>query len=131
MTDEQARESSSGRLHGGLTVRVSRRSTKGEQPTKGEQRMKGEQRIEQTLSVALIWAATARRIGAGFSVALMLMAGLAAPSMAQSSLDRDLGIVRACGADVWRLCSDVLPDVGFARRRAAICSTALPTVNAT
>ena len=51
-------------------------------------------------------------IGAGLSVALMLMAGVAAPSMAEERLDKDFGIIRACASDVWRLCSDVLPDVG-------------------
>ena len=51
-------------------------------------------------------------IGAGLSVALMLMAGVAAPSMAEDGLEQDLGIIRACGSDVWSLCSSVLPDVG-------------------
>ena len=43
---------------------------------------------------------------------LMLIAGAAAPSMAQEGFSEDLGIVRACADDVWSLCSDVLPDVG-------------------
>ena len=51
-------------------------------------------------------------IGAGLSVALMLMAGVVAPSMAEDSLEQDLGIIRACGSDIWSLCSGVLPDVG-------------------
>lgn len=55
--------------------------------------------------------ARTRLTGAGLSVALMLIAGAAAPSMAEDRLDKDLGIIRACGADVWRLCSDELPDV--------------------
>ena len=42
----------------------------------------------------------------------MLIAGAAAPSMAQEGFSEDLGIVRACADDVWSLCSDVLPDVG-------------------
>jgi hypothetical protein len=42
----------------------------------------------------------------------MLMAGVAAPSMAQDRLDQDFGVIRACGSDVWHLCSDVLPDIG-------------------
>ena len=51
-------------------------------------------------------------IGAVLSVAPMLMAGVAAPSMAQDRLDQDFGVIRACGSDVWHLCSDVLPDIG-------------------
>ena len=50
-------------------------------------------------------------IGTGLSVALMLMAGVVAPSMAEDSLEQDFGIIRACGSDVWSLCSGVLPDV--------------------
>jgi hypothetical protein len=42
----------------------------------------------------------------------MLVAGMAAPSMAQAGFSEDLGIIKACGSDVWSLCSDVLPDVG-------------------
>ena len=42
----------------------------------------------------------------------MLIAGAAAPSMAQEGFSEDLGVVRACTGDVWRLCSDVLPDIG-------------------
>jgi hypothetical protein len=49
-------------------------------------------------------------VGAGLSAALVLMP--TAPLMAEDSLDQDLGVIRACGADMWRLCSDVLPDVG-------------------
>ena len=54
-------------------------------------------------------AAKARLVGAG--LALMLMAGAAAPSMAQEGFSADLGVMRACGGDIWSLCSDVLPDV--------------------
>jgi hypothetical protein len=32
--------------------------------------------------------------------------------MAQEGFSEDLGVVRTCAGDVWRLCSDVLPDVG-------------------
>ena len=53
----------------------------------------------------------ARLIGAGLSVALMLMTGVVAPSMAQDSLDKDYALIQACGSDVWNLCSGVLPDV--------------------
>jgi hypothetical protein len=42
----------------------------------------------------------------------MLAAGMAAPSMARAGFSEDLGIIKACGSDVWSLCSDVLPDVG-------------------
>jgi hypothetical protein len=55
--------------------------------------------------------AKARLIGAGLSVALMLMTALVAPAMAQERLDQDLGVIRACGAEVWHVCSGVLPDV--------------------
>jgi hypothetical protein len=41
----------------------------------------------------------------------MLMVGVASPSMAES-LDKDFGVIRACTSDIWRLCRDVLPDVG-------------------
>ena len=57
-------------------------------------------------------AAKARLIGAGLAVSLMLVAGAAAPAMAQDRLDQDFGIIKACAGDVWRLCTDVLPDVG-------------------
>ncbi len=56
-------------------------------------------------------AAKARLIGAGLSVALMLMVGMVSPSMAQDSLDKDYALIQACGSDVWNLCSGVLPDV--------------------
>ena len=56
-------------------------------------------------------AARAQLIGSGLAAALMLVAGMAAPSMAQEGFSEDLGVVRACAGDVWRLCSDVLPDV--------------------
>ena len=51
-------------------------------------------------------------IGPGLAATLMLVAGMAAPSMAQAGVSEDLGIIKACGSDVWSLCSDVLPDVG-------------------
>ena len=57
-------------------------------------------------------AARAQLIGSGLATALMLVAGMAAPSMAQEGFSEDLGIIRACASDVWSLCSDVLPDVG-------------------
>ena len=56
-------------------------------------------------------AAKARLIGAELAVALMLIAGAATPSMAQEGFSGDLGVIRACGGDIWSLCSDVLPDV--------------------
>ena len=57
-------------------------------------------------------SARAQLIGSGSATALMLVAGMAAPSMAQAGFSEDLGIIKACGSDVWSLCSDVLPDVG-------------------
>ena len=68
--------------------------------------------MKKVMSGGLKCAARARLIGAGLTVALMLMAGVVAPSMAQERLDQDFGMIRACGSDVWRLCSGVLPDVG-------------------
>jgi hypothetical protein len=56
-------------------------------------------------------SAKARLIGAAFAFALVSMAGAAAPAIAQEGFSEDLGIIRACASDVWRLCSDVLPDV--------------------
>ena len=46
------------------------------------------------------------------AVAVILTAGAAAPSMAQERLEQDLGVIRACAGYVWRLCSEVLPDIG-------------------
>ena len=57
-------------------------------------------------------AARARLIGAGLAVSLMAIAGATAPSLGQERLDQDFGIIKACAGDVWRLCSDVLPDIG-------------------
>ena len=57
-------------------------------------------------------AARVQLIGSGLAAALMLMAGMAAPSMAEEGFSEDLGVIRACASDVWSLCSDVLPDVG-------------------
>ena len=58
-------------------------------------------------------AADRRRVDRCVHVdSVMLIAGAAAPSMAQEGFSEDLGVVRACAGDVWSLCSDVLPDVG-------------------
>jgi len=63
-----------------------------------------------------MWSACKRaaqlRLSTGLAVAVILIAVVAAPSIAQERLDQDLGIIRACGPEVWRLCSGVLPDVG-------------------
>ena len=75
-------------------------------------RVRKEQQMKKAMSGGLKRAAKARLIGTRLSVALMLMAGVVAPSMAEDSLEQDLGIIRACGGDVWSLCSGVLPDVG-------------------
>ena len=56
-------------------------------------------------------AAKTRLIGAGLAFSLMLAAG-AATALAQDRLEQDFGLIKACAGDVWRLCSDVLPDVG-------------------
>ena len=56
-------------------------------------------------------AAKTRLIGAGLA-AFVMMAGAAAPALAQERLDQDFGIIKACAGDVWRLCSDVLPNIG-------------------
>ena len=50
-------------------------------------------------------------IGAALIRCAMLMVGGVAPSMAEDRLDQDFGIIRACGSDVWRLCSGVLPEM--------------------
>ena len=39
------------------------------------------------------------------------MAGAATPSMAQDAFSQDITTVKACASDIWRLCSDVMPDV--------------------
>ena len=51
-------------------------------------------------------------IGTGLAVAFMLTGGAAAPVKAQERLEQDFGVIQACAGDVWRLCSDVLPDIG-------------------
>lgn len=65
-------------------------------------------------ALALVYGAPARAklMGSGLVTALMLVAGMAAPSMARAGFSEDLGIIKACGSDVWSLCSNVLPDVG-------------------
>ncbi len=57
-------------------------------------------------------SAKARLIGAGLAVSLTLAAGAGVPALAQERLEQDFGLIKACAGDVWRLCSDVLPDVG-------------------
>jgi hypothetical protein len=51
----------------------------------------------------------ARLIGMELAVALMLVAGMAVPSMAQEGFEKDFGIIKACADDVWRLCASSLP----------------------
>ena len=68
--------------------------------------------MKKATSDGLQRAAKAWLIGTGLSVALMLMAGVVSPAMAEDSVEQDLGIIRACGSEVWSLCSGVLPDVG-------------------
>lgn len=68
--------------------------------------------MKKVMLVGVKASAQVRLIGGGLSFALMLMAGLTAPSTAQERLERDIGIVRACGADVWHLCSSEPPDIG-------------------
>ena len=65
-------------------------------------------------------AARAHLIGSGLATALMLAAGMAAPSMAQEGFSEDLGIIKACGSDIWSLCSDVLPEVGGSVQRPSL-----------
>ena len=50
-----------------------------------------------------------RLIGMELAVALMVMAGVAAPSMAQEGLEKDFAIIKACAEDVRRLCASSLP----------------------
>jgi hypothetical protein len=53
------------------------------------------------------------RLSAELAAAVILTAAAAAPTMAQERLVQDFGVIQACaGDDVWRLCSDVLPDIG-------------------
>ena len=71
-----------------------------------------EARLDEPAGSRMTWNGTAKEkamsdglkralIGAGLSVALMLMAGVVAPSMAEDSLHQDFGVIRACGSDVW------------------------------
>jgi hypothetical protein len=68
--------------------------------------------MKGAISVSSKAGARARLIGEGISLALMLMAGLTVPSTAQERLEKDIGIIRACGADLWHVCSGELPDIG-------------------
>ena len=54
-------------------------------------------------------AARAHLIGSGLATALMLAAGMAAPSMAQEGFSEDLGIIKACGSDIWSFCWTCCP----------------------
>jgi hypothetical protein len=61
----------------------------------------------------LIGSASVRRIAAGI-VATAMGLGTAAPSMALEGLEgleKDFRMIRACGGDVWQLCSGELPDL--------------------
>ncbi len=49
----------------------------------------------------------ARMIRATLAASLMSVSGVAA----QEGFEQDMGVMRACGGDIWSLCSDVLPDV--------------------
>ena len=49
-------------------------------------------------------SAKARLFGARLAMTLLIGAGVAAPTLAQERIEQDLGVVQACGADVWRLC---------------------------
>ena len=72
----------------------------------------GKTQMKKAMSGGLKRTTKARVICAALSVALVVMAGMAAPSMAQEPLEKDLDVIRACGADVWHLCSHELPYVG-------------------
>ena len=63
--------------------------------------------MKKAISDGLKRATKAWLIGAGLSIALLLIASVVAPSMAENSLEQDLGIIRACGSEVWSLCSSV------------------------
>ena len=59
------------------------------------------------------WKRVAKsRLSTGLAVAVMLTAGVAAPSIAQERLEQDFGIIRACAGDVWRLCAGTIPGGG-------------------
>ncbi len=49
---------------------------------------------------------------AALAMALAGAVGAVRPAAAEDRIGQDLGIVEACAGDVWRLCSDQLPDVG-------------------
>ena len=68
--------------------------------------------MKKAISGGMKRAAKAWLIGTGLSAALMAVTSVVAPAMAEDSLEQDLGIIRACGSEVWSLCSGVLPDVG-------------------
>ena len=64
-------------------------------------------------------AARAHLIGSGLATALMLAAGMAAPSMAQEGFSEDLGIIKACGSDIW---SSLLGRAARCRTRQELCT---------
>ena len=61
---------------------------------------------------SLIKALRVWTVGAGLAAAFMAAIGTTAPATAQERLEQDFGVIQACAGDVWRLCSDVLPDIG-------------------
>jgi hypothetical protein len=67
--------------------------------------------MKKAMADGLKRVAKSRLIAAGLAVALISMAGAATPAIAQDAFSQDITTVKACASDIWRLCSDVLPDV--------------------
>ena len=61
------------------------------------------------IRTAKLGLAKAWPIGRGLTVALMLLAGGAVAAVAQGGVSQDIGLIKACADDVWRLCSRSLP----------------------
>ena len=99
MTHGREAERPWARCQGGSAIRVSREGWKGTANEKGNVR-----RFEEGYK----GAADRRRVVRCANVD----GGRGCALDGRRRLDQDFGIIRACGSDVWRLCSDVLPDVG-------------------
>ena len=63
--------------------------------------------MRRDANIATIWLARA-----GLAMGLAMSVGWSAPASGEGRIDQDLGIVRACAGDIWRLCSGTIPGGG-------------------
>lgn len=57
------------------------------------------------------WSGVVTKHLLGLVTALILLAGITTPAMAEDGFHQDLGGLKACSSDIRKLCSDVMPDV--------------------